>query len=66
MGTVLADNVSQGGAGGDPIPHRSAVGPWSAHLLLHDGRTTTCLLQSKPTRAAARKANRRSPTSTCN
>jgi CxxC motif-containing protein (DUF1111 family) len=43
MGTVLADNVSQGGAGGDQFRTAPLWGLGQRIFLLHDGRCTTLL-----------------------
>ena len=43
MGTVLADNVSQGGAGGDQFRTAPLWGLGQRIFLLHDGRTTNLL-----------------------
>ena len=43
MGTVLADNVSQGGAGGDQFRTAPLWGLGQRIFLLHDGRCTTTL-----------------------
>ena len=40
MGTGLADNVSQGGAGGDQFRTAPLWGLGQRIFLLHDGRTT--------------------------
>ena len=40
MGTDLADNVSQGGAGGDQFRTAPLWGLGQRIFLLHDGRTT--------------------------
>src|SRR6266481_1516324 len=44
MGTVLADNVSQGGAGGDQFRTAPLWGLGQRIFLLHDGRTTNLLM----------------------
>ena len=41
MGTGLADNVSQGGAGGDQFRTAPLWGLGQRIFLLHDGRTTS-------------------------
>ncbi len=43
MGTGLADNVSQGGAGGDQVRTAPLWGLGQRIFLLHDGRTTNLL-----------------------
>ena len=43
MGAVLADNVSQGGAGGDQFRTAPLWGLGQRIFLLHDGRTTNLL-----------------------
>jgi CxxC motif-containing protein (DUF1111 family) len=43
MGTGLADNVSQGGAGGDQFRTAPLWGLSQRIFLLHDGRTTNLL-----------------------
>jgi len=43
MGTKLADNVSQGGAGGDQFRTAPLWGLGQRIFLLHDGRTTSLL-----------------------
>jgi CxxC motif-containing protein (DUF1111 family) len=43
MGTLLADNVSQGGAGGDQFRTAPLWGLGQRIFLLHDGRTTNLL-----------------------
>jgi CxxC motif-containing protein (DUF1111 family) len=43
MGTVLADNVGQGGAGGDQFRSAPLWGLGQRIFLLHDGRCTTTL-----------------------
>ena len=43
MGTGLADNVSQGGAGGDQFRTAPLWGLGQRIFLLHDGRTTNLL-----------------------
>ena len=43
MGTALADNVSQGGAGGDQFRTAPLWGVGQRIFLLHDGRTTDLL-----------------------
>jgi len=43
MGTKLADNVSQGGAGGDQFRTAPLWGLGQRIFLLHDGRTTNLL-----------------------
>jgi CxxC motif-containing protein (DUF1111 family) len=43
MGTGLADNVSQGGAGGDQFRTAPLWGLGQRIFLLHDGRTTSLL-----------------------
>ena len=43
MGTNLADNVSQGGAGGDQFRTAPLWGLGQRIFLLHDGRTTNLL-----------------------
>jgi CxxC motif-containing protein (DUF1111 family) len=43
MGTGLADNVSQGGAGGDQFRSAPLWGVGQRIFLLHDGRTTNIL-----------------------
>ena len=43
MGTALADNVSQGGAGGDQFRTAPLWGLSQRIFLLHDGRTTNLL-----------------------
>ena len=43
MGTRLADNVSQGGAGGDQFRTAPLWGLGQRIFLLHDGRTTDLL-----------------------
>jgi len=43
MGTGLADNVSQGGAGGDQFRSAPLWGLGQRIFLLHDGRTTNLL-----------------------
>jgi CxxC motif-containing protein (DUF1111 family) len=43
MGTTLADNVSQGGAGGDQFRTAPLWGLGQRIFLLHDGRTTNLL-----------------------
>ena len=43
MGTGLADNVSQGGAGGDQLRTAPLWGLGQRIFLLHDGRTTSLL-----------------------
>jgi CxxC motif-containing protein (DUF1111 family) len=43
MGSVLADNVSQGGAGGDQFRTAPLWGLGQRIFLLHDGRTTNLI-----------------------
>ncbi len=43
MGTALADNVSQGGAGGDQFRTAPLWGLGQRIFLLHDGRTTNLM-----------------------
>jgi CxxC motif-containing protein (DUF1111 family) len=43
MGTGLADNVSQGGAGGDQFRTAPLWGLGQRIFLLHDGRTTNLI-----------------------
>jgi CxxC motif-containing protein (DUF1111 family) len=43
MGSGLADNVSQGGAGGDQFRTAPLWGLGQRIFLLHDGRTTNLL-----------------------
>ena len=43
MGTGLADNVSQGGAGGDQFRTAPLWGLGQRIFFLHDGRTTNLL-----------------------
>jgi CxxC motif-containing protein (DUF1111 family) len=43
MGTGLADNVSQGGAGGDQFRSAPLWGVGQRIFFLHDGRTTDLL-----------------------
>jgi len=43
MGTGLADNVAQGGAGGDQFRTAPLWGLGQRIFLLHDGRTTNLL-----------------------
>jgi CxxC motif-containing protein (DUF1111 family) len=43
MGTRLADNVSQGGAGGDQFRTAPLWGLGQRIFFLHDGRTTNLL-----------------------
>src|SRR6202040_3600564 len=43
MGTGLADNVSQGGAGGDQFRTAPLWGLSQRIFLLHDGRTTNLM-----------------------
>ena len=43
MGTGLADNVSQGGAGGDQFRTAPLWGVGQRIFFLHDGRTTNLL-----------------------
>ena len=43
MGTGLADNVSQGGAGGDQFRTAPLWGVGQRIFLLHDGRTTSLI-----------------------
>ncbi len=43
MGTTLADNVSQGGAGGDQFRTAPLWGLGQRIFLLHDGRTTSLI-----------------------
>ncbi len=47
MGTGLADNVSQGGAGGDQFRSAPLWGLGQRIFLLHDGRTTNLLTAIK-------------------
>jgi len=44
MGTDLADNVSQGGAGGDQFRTAPLWGLGQRIFFLHDGRTTNLLV----------------------
>jgi len=43
MGTLLTDNVAQGGAGGDQFRTAPLWGLGQRIFLLHDGRTTNLL-----------------------
>ncbi|HJX83953.1 MAG TPA: di-heme oxidoredictase family protein, partial [Candidatus Angelobacter sp.] len=43
MGTLLADNVGQGGAGGDQFRSAPLWGLGQRIFLLHDGRTTNLI-----------------------
>jgi mono/diheme cytochrome c family protein len=47
MGTGLADNVSQGGAGGDQFRTAPLWGLGQRIFLLHDGRTTDLIMAIK-------------------
>jgi len=57
MGTVLADNVSQGGAGGDQFRTAPLWGLGQRIFLLHDGRTTNLLAAIEAHEASGSEAN---------
>jgi len=57
MGTVLADNVSQGGAGGDQFRTAPCGALVSASSCCTMAAPLTCLLQSKPTTPNGSEAN---------
>jgi CxxC motif-containing protein (DUF1111 family) len=57
MGTGLADNVSQGGAGGDQFRTAALWGLGQRIFLLHDGRTTNLLTAILAHQSSGSEAN---------
>jgi CxxC motif-containing protein (DUF1111 family) len=57
MGTGLADNVSQGGAGGDQFRTAPLWGLGQRIFLLHDGRTTNLLTAIQAHEGSGSEAN---------
>jgi CxxC motif-containing protein (DUF1111 family) len=57
MGTGLADNVSQGGAGGDQFRTAPLWGVGQRIFLLHDGRTTSLLTAIEQHSSSGSEAN---------
>lgn len=57
MGTGLADNVSQGGAGGDQFRTAPLWGLGQRIFFLHDGRTTNLLTAIASHRSSGSEAN---------
>jgi CxxC motif-containing protein (DUF1111 family) len=57
MGTGLADNVSQGGAGGDQFRTAPLWGLGQRIFLLHDGRTTSLLAAIEAHQGSGSEAN---------
>jgi CxxC motif-containing protein (DUF1111 family) len=57
MGTGLADNVSQGGAGGDQFRTSPLWGIGQRIYFLHDGRTTNLLTAIEAHRSNGSEAN---------
>jgi CxxC motif-containing protein (DUF1111 family) len=57
MGTGLADNVSQGGAGGDQFRTAPLWGLGQRIFLLHDGRTTNLLTAIQAHQSNGSEAN---------
>jgi CxxC motif-containing protein (DUF1111 family) len=57
MGTGLADNVSQGGAGGDQFRTAPLWGAGQRIFFLHDGRTTNLLTAIEAHRSSGSEAN---------
>jgi CxxC motif-containing protein (DUF1111 family) len=57
MGTGLADNVSQGGAGGDQFRTAPLWGLGQRIFLLHDGRTTNLLFAIQAHESNGSEAN---------
>jgi CxxC motif-containing protein (DUF1111 family) len=57
MGTKLADNISQGNAGGDQFRTAPLWGLGQRIFLLHDGRTTSLLTAIKDHASSGSEAN---------
>jgi CxxC motif-containing protein (DUF1111 family) len=57
MGTGLADNVSQGGAGGDQFRSAPLWGLGQRIFLLHDGRTTNLITAIEDHSSSGSEAN---------
>ena len=57
MGTTLADNVSQGGAGGDQFRSAPLWGLGQRIFFLHDGRTRDLLVAIRAHNASGSEAN---------
>jgi CxxC motif-containing protein (DUF1111 family) len=57
MGTGLADNVSQGGAGGDQFRTAPLWGAGQRIFFLHDGRTTNLVSAIEAHRSSGSEAN---------
>jgi len=57
MGTTLADNVSQGGAGGDQFRTAPLWGLGQRIFFLHDGRTKDLIVAIRAHNASGSEAN---------